>query len=274
MNRGLTARIDAVSPSVSVRLRLLQKRLRNDVTLALIKHLVREGDGAVDVGAHRGTYTLALSSRVGRGGQVWSIEPFPPNAAAVARVAQRRSNITVCPVAASDRSGQGSMHVPVYQGRTLGALSSLGYVDVRNSADVANDDVVVELQTIDQLLSSGGGQQPITFLRCDVVGHEAAVLAGSIHTLTVWRPALFVEIEQRHQRAPITETFDYLAGLGYTGYFVSGRDLRPLTEFDLDRDQLSLVPATFVPYDMPEGYVHYFLFLPSERPPPVLPGVS
>lgn len=273
MSRALAARIDALSPTVSVRLRLLQKRLQNDMTLGLINQLVGGGDGAVDVGAHRGTYTLALSSRVGRGGHVWSIEPFPPNAAALARVARRRSNVTVCPVAASDRSGEGCIHVPVYHGRALGALSSVGY-DVGSSADVSRDDVVVELRTVDELLSSCRRQPPISFLRCDVVGHEGAVLAGCIHTLTAWRPSLLVEIEQRHQRRPISETFDYLGGLGYTGYFVSGQVLRPLAEFDLDRDQLSLVPAQFVPYDMPDGYVHYFLFLPSEKTRPVLPGLS
>jgi FkbM family methyltransferase len=253
--------LDTTNPWLSARLRLLQKRLRHDMTLRLIEQLVRRGDNAVDVGAHRGTYTLALAARVGRGGHVWSMEPFPPSASALERMKGRRRNITVCPVAASDRNGRRHLSVPVYRGHRLGALSTLGA-----PPPVASTTFDVDVRTVDDLL--GGvdlAARPVTFLRCDVVGHEYEVLAGASRTLTSCRPSLLVEIEQRHQERPVEETFDRLASLGYRGFFLDGQDLRPLADFDVERHQLALVPNTFVPYDMPEGYVHYFLFVTPER---------
>lgn len=248
--------LDRRCPAVSVRLRLLQKRVRRDMTLSLIHQLVRRGDEVLDIGSYRGVYALELARRVGPQGRVWVVEPFPANATAVARVLRGRRNVSVYQVAASDHEGNERLAAPVYQGRGLGALATLGDVGVSNQT------VDVEVRTVDGLLAERARPAgPISFIRCDVVGHEASVLAGAGRTLRAHQPALLVEIEQRHQRSPIQETFDLLAGFGYEAYFVRGHSLVGLSSFDVQRDQLSLVPEGFVPYGMPAGYVHYFLFV-------------
>ena len=80
-----------------------------------------------------------------------------------------------------------------------------------------------------------------------------------------WRPVLLIEIEQRHQESDIRETFAFLDALGYRGHFLREREVRPLGEFDLDRDQrvpLKTVAAAEVP---PASYVHDFLFVPGQK---------
>jgi hypothetical protein len=79
-------------------------------------------------------------------------------------------------------------------------------------------------------------------------------------------PAIVVEIEQRHRTDPIEETFSYLLGLGYIGYFLASSGLRPLPEFDATRFQAAALTSGFVAYGMPEDYVSDFLF--------VAPGTS
>lgn len=252
--RSAERTIERLSPTLGVRLRIVKKRLRHDMTLRVIAQLVRPGDHVLDLGAYRGVYTMALAHRVGTTGRVWAVEPFPANAEAVARVVGRRANVAVCAWAASAESGRRTLTVPVYDGRELGALATLGALDVPSQS------VVIESRTVDDLVD-GAGAGPVAFIRCDVVGHEAAALRGGQRCLRRDRPAVFVEIEQRHQEKPIQATFDYLLAFGYEGYFLRAGAFLPLASFDLARDQLSFLTADFVPYGMPAGYVHYFLFV-------------
>jgi FkbM family methyltransferase len=263
--RSVERIVDRLSPSLSVRLRLLKKRRHDDMTLRVIDRMVRSGDEVLDIGAYRGTYTLALSRRVGPEGRVWAIEPFPPNAAALARTTGRRPNVTVCPWAASAEAGSRTLTVPIHEGHRLGALATLGDVAV------AGETVAIESRTVDGLLAGREGGRPLSFLRCDVVGNERAVLAGADQTLRAYQPTLFVEIEQRHQPRPVQETFDHLGRLGYDGWFLRGGTFRPIAAFDLQRDQLAFVTSDFVPYGMPAGYVHYFLFVRPGAPLDGLP---
>jgi FkbM family methyltransferase len=254
--KALQRTVDRLSPSVSVQLRLLRKRLHQDMTLRVINRLVKPGDRVLDIGAYRGVYTLSLSQRVGRNGRVWSIEPFPPNVQALSRVAAGRLNVKVCAGAASDREGRQSLAVPVHRGHRLGALATLG------EPSVHTERLEIDLVTVDRLLGAGTDQPPpVSFIRCDVVGHEAAVLAGAACTIGASLPSLFVEIEQRHRLDPIQSTFDRVTAYGYVGYFVKGKRLIALDQFDLTVDQLSFIRDEFVPYSLPRKYVHYFLFV-------------
>lgn len=240
-----------------MRLRLLRKRRRHDMTLRIIERLVAPGDAVVDVGAYRGVYTLSLARRVGPSGHVWAIEPFPPNFAALRRVCRRLPNVTPCPWAAGDHPGTQELVAPVYRGARLGALATLGHSPVPGAS------VSVEVRTLDDLLDLGGGRtRAVTFVRCDVVGHEVAVLEGAERTIAAHHPSLLVEIEQRHQEGDIRLTLERVAGAGYEVFFVRGQHLHPVAGFDLQRDQLSFLGPEFVPYGMPAGYVHYFLFVP------------
>lgn len=253
--RTLRRAADRVSPSLSLQLRLVRKKLRRDMSLTLINRLVTPGQHVVDIGAYRGVYTLALSRRVGGRGRVWAIEPFPPNLAALRVLAARRANITVCAGAASNHAGRQTLAVPVFRGHRLGALATLG------TPVVTSDLIEVDLVTVDGILAQAANPTPeVGFVRCDVVGHEAAALRGAEGVLRAHLPLLLVEIEQRHQSGPIQETLDHLLGHGYDGYFIKEHRVLPLSQFDLERDQNAFVGSEFVPYGMPSGYVHYFLF--------------
>src|SRR4051794_26663547 len=64
-----------------------------------------------------------------------------------------------------------------------------------------------------------------------------------------------VEIEQRHSPVPIAETFAFVQGQGYAGFFLDGQMRSvPLADLDLARKQ-ALGPADRRPGRTAQGYV-------------------
>jgi FkbM family methyltransferase len=243
---------DRLHPRVSTGLRLLKSKWRRDATLRLVNQLVRPGDVAIDVGAYRGIWTARLSKLVGRTGHVHAIEPVPANVAVLESVYGRKSNVTIHPVALSDHADHLELYVPVFDGHRVTALSSLA------PRDVPHDVMEVQVRPLDELFDDGS--QRVDFIKCDVEGHELEVLRGASRILERSRPALVVEIEQRHRQGSIEETFDYLERFGYEGYCFMRDGLRPIQEFDLHEHQLKHLSSELNPYGMPGEYVNNFFF--------------
>ncbi len=256
--------VDGFDPGLSVRLRALKMRARHDVDWQLIRDMMGPGDVGVDVGANRGVYTYMMSVKAGRAGRVHAVEPFPGNSERLHALARRRGNITVHALAASDYSGSEVLRIPVHHGHRIDALATLEPSRPLNGDGCNRDSCVVSVRTLDELLA---GERPVSFLKCDVEGHEQRVLRGAAGILRRDRPYVFVEVEQRHREDPIDNTFAFFADAGYSGWFVAKDGLRPLAEFDVVRDQLDFHDGGFVPYEMPVGYVSDFLFCPPGTQP-------
>jgi FkbM family methyltransferase len=167
----------------------------------------------------------------------------------------RKPNVTVHPVALSDGTRRQDLYVPVFRGRPIDALASLSPPRIEYKT------VSIDVAPLDDILPST--EAPVTLVKADVEGHELTVLIGAVGLLERDRPALLLKIEQRHQQEgqPIADTFAFLDGVGYRGYFALPDGLRPLREFDLDRHQLAFLTKDFYPAGMPRGYVSNFLFV-------------
>jgi FkbM family methyltransferase len=259
MNRFERA-VGEVDPGLSVRLRALKLRFRHDIARRLIQAMIRPGEVCIDVGANRGVYTHLMSVQVGSGGHVHAVEPFPANYERLRTLARRRGNVIVHTLALSDRSGSALLHFPVHDGHPIDALASL-----EGNGTQKQDSCVVSLSTLDELLE---GERRVSFVKCDVEGHEQRVFDGATRTFGRDRPIVFAEVEQRHRADPIENTFAFFAGAGYCGWLVVEGGLRPLEEFDVVRHQLGFLGDRFVPYAMPDGYVYDFLFCPPGTMPP------
>jgi FkbM family methyltransferase len=254
-------KIDDAWPDLGIRLRVLKMRWRRDVTGRLITRLVRPGDVVVDIGANRGVYTALLSHRVGPNGRVHAVEPVPAMEDRLRSLARHRGNITVHALALSDAAGTTSLQLPIFHGRAIDALATVGRVTTTQSVSLE-----VGVRTLDDLLADEPGR--VSLVKCDVEGHEHHVLCGGLRVLREHRPVIVVEIEQRHREDPITTTFAMLSDLGYSSYCLTDDGIRDLGTFDVQRDQLAYLSEGFVPYGMPAGYVNDFLFLPPEIEPP------
>src|SRR3989442_8890018 len=137
-----------------------------------MRALANEGETVLDVGARFGSYTYELARRVGPRGRVHAIEPEPPSVARLEQMSHGRPNITVHPVALSDRTGTATLHIPVVGGRRVGTLARLAVPSWRVSLDHVT--VTVEPKPPDSIIPPHG--RPVPFLKVDVEGHQPAGL--------------------------------------------------------------------------------------------------
>jgi FkbM family methyltransferase len=244
------------NPRLGARLLWARERRHGDTAVRVVDALVRPGDTALDIGANWGLYMWRLAERVGPRGRVYAFEPNPGHTKRLHAIRGTRSWITIHQVALSDRAGEADLHVPIIEERRVSALASLGVPPDRTA--VVHEVVSVPLARLDDLLPGDG--RPVAFIKCDVEGHEPSVLHGAEQTLRRWQPSLLIEIEQRHQHGRIDQTIDGLNALGYEGYALFPDGLRPLCEFDLERDQLAHL-KNLTAFSVPDAYVNEFLFV-------------
>ncbi len=222
-------------------------RLKHDpAEIAAVRRSLRPGTLAVDIGAHKGAYTYWLARGVGRTGRVYAFEPQAQLARTLAMAFDPR-RVSVVNAGVSDRDGTMTLHVP---GDRPSPSASL-VAPLRAAAGARVQEVhVVKLDAF-----FAGRTQPVSFIKCDVEGHEREVFRGAEQLLRQDRPILLFECEQRHNGSrPIDEVFGYLHALGYRGQYFTGGRLAPLAGFDPIRDQQ-------VPGD--DSYCNNFFFVPE-----------
>ncbi len=216
--------------------------------MALLPALLTAGGRVIDVGANYGLYSYAaLRSRV-------SIELFEPNRHCL-RALEAWSDalpmVRVHPCALSAAEGRGRLSIPVEaNGMEHDASASL---EPRQGGSFRVE--TVSLRTLDSF-----GFEQVDLIKIDVEGHEAQVIEGARETIAACRPALLVEIEQRHCPGPIGETFDRIAALGYAGYFLQGGRLTDLGRFRLAEHQSLAALGS-----RSRAYHNNFLFLAHRR---------
>lgn len=216
----------------------------------LITGLVPPGRNAVDVGANRGVYAYWMAKRAA---VVDAFEPQPDLARYIRKA--HLHNVRVHEIALSDRAGIAQMLVPSDDG--LARLASTdGEEAVSAQVELgATTELSVKTLTLDSF-----GFPDVGFLKIDVEGHELAVLRGADKTIATNRPVVFIECEARHAHgAPANVIELMLVRHGYgRAAFVRRWKIVDLEEFDLQRDQLGLLPD----YANPD-YVSNFVFWPS-----------
>jgi FkbM family methyltransferase len=201
--------------------------LRQRGELRTVAATLRPDDLAVDIGAHKGTYTYWMRRAVGPAGRVVSFEPQPRLAAYLRSVTALMGwrNVDVRQYALTDVPGTAVLHVPGKSGMSLSAsLDSATYV-----AD-AGFHYECAVDTLDRQMRGTGR---VALVKVDVEGHELQVFRGAEGLLKRDAPALLFECEARHlRRHSMRDVFGYLEGLGYEGAFFAPVELRPLDEFD------------------------------------------
>jgi FkbM family methyltransferase len=245
---------------------LWRRRQRRDLALAVADHFATSGTTVVDVGASWGLFTYHLARRVGKAGQVYSFEPHPANAPMLRKLATARRHVHFSPSAVSDRAGRAELLVPRQQTRLVTAQASLSHGFDGQGVDVET----IEVPTV-RLDDEIGQDVRVDFVKIDVEGHEMSVLSGGSSMLRRHRPSILIEIEQRHLSVPIEDVFEQLEELGYHVFYVTKTALRPIADFNTERDQMSMVRSgEFHPFAMPQRYVHDFC---AVRTPELLAGI-
>ncbi len=147
----------------------------------------RLGDIAYDIGAHAGFFTLLLSGLVGEEGRVIAFEPYPANAARLARNLDANScaNVEVRTAALSDHVGE--VRFNAHNSTLEGSLADGAWADDMMSVPATTIDVVVR-----------DGSPPPSVLKIDVEGAEGRVIRGGRETIAAYRPRMIIEIHSQH----------------------------------------------------------------------------
>lgn len=182
------------------------------------------GPGAVvfDVGAEYGLYTWSLARLVGPTGAVHAVEPQPELARHLRRTgaALGARTVTLHEFALSAHSGEGHLSRPSRRywpvhGRTFLSDDTTGLSS--NDEFHHHTSIDVGVETLDDLVNRLGVTR-LDFVKADVEGGEARLLAGAKATLERFHPTLLLELEDRHLArfdTSVAQVVDVLADLGY-----------------------------------------------------------
>jgi FkbM family methyltransferase len=172
---------------------------------------VRPGMTALDLGAHAGYWTMAMSRLAGPQGRVLSFEPHPATMTRLSQTCRINNleNVRLFELAASDRSGPVSF---VALDDEHSPSSRIG-----DAADPVTGEFQVESTRLDDLWKQEDLPDP-GFVKLDVEDHEVAVIRGAREMLARGRPVMLIEI---HSCESLRGCVDELSALGYS--------VRPLT---------------------------------------------
>ncbi len=220
-------------------------------------------DQAVDIGAHAGTYSILLSPRSNR---VYAFEPSNHSF----RILQSLGlpNVTAYNLALGDKPGSAAISLPQVRGRIDHALATLRPLGADDYEDVRTEKVrVAKFDDFEAEIDFAR----IDFVKIDVEGFEMNVLRGMSRLIETRKPALLIEIEQRHN-PNYTDVFNYLAGLSYEAYVTEDG----ISLVRIDKSQVPKVQSTerFSKDEArkskigePRYYLNNFFFLRSEHKP-------
>ena len=159
-------------------------------------------------------------------------------------------SVRINSVALSSRSGYADLHIPIDMSGTEHDSSA----SIENTYAHARDQTV-PLNTLDSYQFEG-----VSLIKIDVEGHEYSVIEGAESTISSSKPALLVEIEQRHIGRPINEVFEKILSMGYHGFFIGLHGLTSIDNFSIS------VHQSMEKFSANKGdYINNFLFLHKDR---------
>lgn len=211
-------------------------KTRNDRgEIAYMESVLKPGQTALDIGAHKAGYLYIMLKKVGEAGRVIAFEPQSVLFAYISKLKNlfRWTNVTVEHLALSDAAGKVTLFVPAQKGK----LSSPGATIVPESRSAYGIKEEVRTETLDAYCARHGIAPD--FLKVDVEGNELRVFKGAAHTLAAYKPTILFECEARHVgREQVLQTFEYLRLLGYNGYFICAERKLSLSLFDFELHQV------------------------------------
>ncbi len=216
----------------------------------VIKRLVKPGDFVVDLGANVGTFTKHLSLRVGDSGRVRSIEPIPITFDILCSNVRKIGLSNVEPIHCAISGAEGSVTMQVPRCEESGENFYRARI-VQSATDNSLRRFDVESRTLDSLLSDwitddlcSGPCAGVSFIKCDVEGHELACITGAAEVIEKAHPAWFIEVSGDPDEAGSNAraTVELLSEAGYGVFWFDGAILRRRRPGDRSTDYFFLMP--------------------------------
>jgi FkbM family methyltransferase len=222
---------------IKLKLRAEKYRTKHDAGgIAYLQDVVKTGDTVIDIGAHKGGYLYFILKQTGDSGKVYAFEPQSSLYNYLLKLKKMFGwkNLTLEHLAVSSTPGTVTLYIP---SNKKSSGSSPGASIVESEKTVQTDiKEHVRTVTLDAYCTENNIQPK--FLKIDVEGNELQIFKGGVHTLKKYKPRLLVEIEERHiGKGGVIQTWQFLQAMGYNGFFIEGKDKKPLSEFSFERHQ-------------------------------------
>ncbi|GAA2500681.1 FkbM family methyltransferase [Streptomyces thermolineatus] len=192
---------------------------------AFLRDRLRPGDTFIDVGAHRGAFSLLASHAVGPYGRVVAIEPSPQihDDLTAAATVNHRTNIRAVRSAASDTHGTLTLYLE--DPANLGHTTAVQPRHVHTAFDVPTAPLADLVSRVELATTR--------IIKIDVEGAEAAAIRGLLPALTHLREdaELVVEVTPRllaKQGESAADIIDTLREHGFHAYTLTN-DYDPAT---------------------------------------------
>lgn len=195
-------------PSLFYRRRIAREAQTGEPELAVLSELVTRGGVAVDVGANLGFFAYALSTIADR---VLAFEPNPDYALFARWMLRGRAEVHQ--LALADRSGRGTLHVPLSEEGTV--LHLAGSLTQTHSQFRNTRTYGVEVRMLDEFDLRG-----VRFVKVDVEGGEREVLEGARTTIARDRPIILLELLSGTHADPAGCTAEICESFGYHAFIV------------------------------------------------------
>lgn len=185
-------------------------------TLRLYDTILKAGDIVLDIGANIGAHTLPFARLVGKAGKVYSFEPTQY------AFEKLRRNVEANPVISSSielvhamlvAESRSSITPEIYSSWPLHKEEGLHKQHLGKLMSTSGAAVI----TLDQFVDRKGINR-IDFVKLDVDGNEASVLAGAVDTLRRFRPRVLMEWAPylfEDQSAVMEQMLNDFINLGY-----------------------------------------------------------
>ncbi|MDF2809984.1 MAG: putative methyltransferase, FkbM family [Microvirga sp.] len=160
----------------------------------------------IDVGANSGVFTYHLRE-VAR--KVVAFEPIPTLAEKVRRL-NRGVEVHAC--ALSNAKGHVTLHVPYLDGKPVLSRASLN--------ESANPGFELQPLQVPMCRLDDFALKDVGLIKIDVEGHETEVVQGGVDTIRTCKPAMLIEIEERHHPGKSIDLFQLIVGLGYECFYL------------------------------------------------------
>src|SRR6266700_468324 len=173
----------------------------------LFRYLIKPADRCIDVGANIGVHTIRLSKLVGARGEVIAIEPDEELVRRCSKnlLLNRLTNVRLIQAAASERGAENVLlYSPEARDSNKARASLLPHAYLTGSA------ARVPAVRIDDV-----NDGPVTLIKIDVEGHEAAVVSGAANTIETYFPSIIFEYATELLGSESCSPFKWLHERGY-----------------------------------------------------------
>ncbi len=201
--------------------------------LQILTHFLSAGDTFIDIGANHGSFAIAASKLVGKGGRIIAVEAQPH----LAKILEMSLAINVIgdfeiyAVAVGNTEGEVEFLIP------SGTSGSAG-IFAEHSATNQFKAIAVPIRRFDDLVI-GQDFTGTTLIKLDIEGSETAFLLGAAKIISQLKPTLIIEIHPGTLKAAQTSGESLkllLQNLGYLEYaeLEHWQDKFPLANLNTD----------------------------------------